>query len=376
MTQSPAPLPPRESPATYTWFEAWRAALTRPSVATYTDLLLDPRASLVRAVAWLFVSALIAYLVGIAFQMLLFPSALTDIVREAGETAPPGLESTPGLLLELSLACTPFIAAFAVASYLAGFGLVHFVASALGSQGSYTQVVYAHAAYIAPLGMLTTLLGMVPLVNCLTLPLALYGFGLQLHGLEGLYTSQLGPGTCRARDPGAARDARDGCAHARPAGTRARTLDSILGECLLAVAGTAASRRIRIRSALVLRESDLEWHFVRGSGPGGQNVNKVATSAQVRFEARRHLPPDVFARLQRLAGRRLSQDGVLTITARAERTQERNRTQALGRLVELLRGGCRTPDPAHPHPPDRMLPAPGGSTASESAPAPRTGGAR
>ena len=184
MTQSPAPLPPRESPATYTWFEAWRAALTRPSVATYTDLLLDPRASLVRAVAWLFVSALIAYLVGIAFQMLLFPSALTDIVREAGETAPPGLESTPGLLLGLSLACTPFIAAFAVASYLAGFGLVHFVASALGSEGSYTQVVYAHAAYIAPLGMLTTLLGMVPLVNCLTLPLALYGFGLQLMALK------------------------------------------------------------------------------------------------------------------------------------------------------------------------------------------------
>lgn len=114
------------------------------------------------------------------------------------------------------------------------------------------------------------------------------------------------------------------------------------------MAGTAASRRIRIRSALVLRESDLEWHFVRGSGPGGQNVNKVATSAQVRFEARRHLPPDVFARLQRLAGRRLSQDGVLSITARAERSQERNRTQALGRLVELLRAAAEPPTPRNP----------------------------
>jgi ribosome-associated protein len=99
---------------------------------------------------------------------------------------------------------------------------------------------------------------------------------------------------------------------------------------------------------LVLRESDLEWHFVRGSGPGGQNVNKVATSAQVRFEARRHLPPDVFARLQRLAGRRLSQDGVLSITARAERSQERNRTQALGRLVELLRAAAEPPTPRNP----------------------------
>jgi len=114
------------------------------------------------------------------------------------------------------------------------------------------------------------------------------------------------------------------------------------------VAGTTASRRIRIRSALVLRESDLEWHFVRGSGPGGQNVNKVATSAQVRFEARRHLPPDVFARLQRLAGRRLNQDGVLSLTARAERSQERNRAQALGRLIELLRAAAEPPTPRTP----------------------------
>lgn len=184
MTQSPAAPPPRESPVAYTWVEAWRAALTRPSVATYTDLLLDPRAGLGRAVAWLFVSALFAYLIGMAFQTLLFPSALAEVIREAGETAPAGLRSTPGLLLALSLACTPFVAAFAVASYLVGFGLVHFVASALGSQGSYTQVVYAHAAYIAPLGMLTTVLGMVPLVNCLTLPLALYGFSLQLMALK------------------------------------------------------------------------------------------------------------------------------------------------------------------------------------------------
>lgn len=114
------------------------------------------------------------------------------------------------------------------------------------------------------------------------------------------------------------------------------------------MAGSAASRRIRIRSALLLRESDLEWHFVRGSGPGGQNVNKVATSAQVRFEARRHLPPDVFARLQRIAGRRLNQDGVLTITARAERSQERNRAQALGRLIELLRAAAEPPKPRTP----------------------------
>jgi uncharacterized membrane protein len=177
MTLSPSAHPPGEAPATYTWFAAWRAALTRPSVATYTDLLLDPRASLGRAVAWLFVSTLLAYLMGLALQTLLFPSVLGEILREAGDVA-------PGVLLAFSLACTPFVAASAIATYLAGFGLVHFIASALGSQGSYTQVVYAHAAYLAPLGMLTTVLGMIPLINCLTLPLALYSFGLQLMALK------------------------------------------------------------------------------------------------------------------------------------------------------------------------------------------------
>lgn len=177
MTLSPSALPPGEAPATYSWFAAWRAALTRPSVATYTDLLIDPRASLGRAAAWLFVSTLLAYLMGMALQTLLFPSMLGEILRGAGDVA-------PGVLLALSLACMPVLAACAVASYLVGFGLVHFIASALGSQGSYTQVVYAHAAYLAPLGMLTTVLGMIPLVNCLALPLALYSFGLQLMALK------------------------------------------------------------------------------------------------------------------------------------------------------------------------------------------------
>jgi len=109
--------------------------------------------------------------------------------------------------------------------------------------------------------------------------------------------------------------------------------------------GEGRKRRIRIRAGFTLSESDLEWRFIRAAGPGGQNVNKVATSAQVRFEARRRLPPDVFARLQRLAGRRLSRDGMLTITARAERSQERNRSEALGRLVELLRAAAEPPTP-------------------------------
>jgi len=171
-------------PLTFSWFQAWRAALTRPSVATYADLLLDPKVSLRRATAWLFTASFLSYLVGVGIQAAVFPGTLAEIIRGAAETAPAGVGVTPTLLLVISLACTPFLAGFILVLYLVGFGIIQFIASALGSQGSYTELVYAHAAYLAPLTLLTTVLGMIPLVNCLTLPLALYSFGLQLLALK------------------------------------------------------------------------------------------------------------------------------------------------------------------------------------------------
>jgi uncharacterized membrane protein len=180
----PAPSQPAEALPTFSWFNAWRAALTRPSVATYADLLLDPRLSLRRAAAWLFTASLLAYLVDIVLQATLFPSTLVDVIREASQTGPQAYQATPTVLLIASLACTPFMAAMFLAAYLLGFALLHFIASALGSRGSYTELVYAHAAYLAPLTLLTALLGTIPVVNCLTLPLALYSFGLQLMALK------------------------------------------------------------------------------------------------------------------------------------------------------------------------------------------------
>lgn len=169
---------------TFSWFGAWRVALTRPSVATYTDLLLDPKVSLRRAATWLYLAALLSYLVGVGIQATVFPGALAQVIREAGQTAPPELQMAPTILLVLSLACTPFLAGFFLVLYIVGFGIVHFIASALGSQGSYTELVYTHAAYLAPLTLLTTLLGMIPVVNCLALPLGLYSLGLQLLALK------------------------------------------------------------------------------------------------------------------------------------------------------------------------------------------------
>jgi ribosome-associated protein len=104
---------------------------------------------------------------------------------------------------------------------------------------------------------------------------------------------------------------------------------------------------IRINDHLSIEEGELDESFIRASGPGGQNVNKLSTAVQLRFDVRHSpsLPHDVRARLERLAGRRLTRDGVLVITAQRHRTQERNRDDARTRLVELIRAAAVRPTP-------------------------------
>ena len=107
---------------------------------------------------------------------------------------------------------------------------------------------------------------------------------------------------------------------------------------------------IPISDAIAIEEREVEESFVRAAGPGGQNVNKVATAVQLRFDVRRSpsLPDAVRARLEKLAGRRLTQDGVLIITAQRYRTQDRNRQDALERLVALIRRAAVRPAPRRP----------------------------
>jgi ribosome-associated protein len=104
---------------------------------------------------------------------------------------------------------------------------------------------------------------------------------------------------------------------------------------------------IVVTDDIVLDEREIEESFVRSSGPGGQNVNKVASAVQLRFDVRnsRSLPDDVAVRLMKLAGSRMTQDGVLVIIAQRFRSQDQNRQDALDRLIELIRRAAVRPTP-------------------------------
>jgi ribosome-associated protein len=115
---------------------------------------------------------------------------------------------------------------------------------------------------------------------------------------------------------------------------------------------------LHVTHSIAINENEITFSFIRSSGPGGQNVNKVATAVQIRFDIKSSpsLPETVKKRLIRLGGKRITDDSVLTITARRFRTQERNRIDGLSRLTVLIRKAAVPPKPRRKtHPPKKSI---------------------
>ena len=112
---------------------------------------------------------------------------------------------------------------------------------------------------------------------------------------------------------------------------------------------------IFITRSITIDEKEIKMDFIHASGPGGQNINKVATAVQLRFDIRSSpsLSDDICERLIKLAGRRISREGVLVIQAKRFRSQERNREDAINRLVKLIRDAVKRPIPRRPTGPTR-----------------------
>jgi hypothetical protein len=186
MLESPQSVP-RPTPQRLSTLETWRLALIQPNEDAYQQIRDNPSASLGRAIGWIALSSGVAYTIGALAQLFiirLFP--FLSFLEGAEEVMSGSLLS--GMSTMFILVCgLPFSVLFSIFGVLLLAGLIHFIAGALGGRGSFDRLVYVFAAISAPVSILGGVLGLIPIVNCLTIPLALYVLVLNILAIKVVY---------------------------------------------------------------------------------------------------------------------------------------------------------------------------------------------
>ena len=171
---------------TYTWFESWKMALTRPNEETFRSLADDPNGSLGRALIWIAITSAVSFLITTTVQLLFSsllagPSVFEALEQEVGLLLPGGL-----MIAGVFVCGLPMVALFSAIGILIYSGLVQFTASAFGGEGTFAEMTYALAAFTAPITLLSAVIGGIPLVNCLTIPLVIYSLMLTLLAVKSV----------------------------------------------------------------------------------------------------------------------------------------------------------------------------------------------
>jgi hypothetical protein len=175
MSEVVGSLPPVPAGATLSWSQVWISAITRPSVETFERIIGDPRASSTRAYGWIVVSALIAFGISMLEQSI-FPT-------QTGFGSQETVFNSPLLLIVCG---APFVVVFSILGLMIGAGITQLIAGALGGSGTYSRLAYAFAAYLAPLSLLSSLIGSIPFVQCLAFPLGIYGIVLNVIAVKAV----------------------------------------------------------------------------------------------------------------------------------------------------------------------------------------------
>jgi MFS family permease len=162
------------------WCTVWINALTKPSVPEYQAIVSQPNISIGTASLWVFAASAVGYF--LTFAILAILPDLNPFSRELGSA------NAPGLGFGVVIIClAPVAAAFSLVGLYLTAGISHIVARALGGIGTYTQLVYAIAAYSAPISLLATFIGLIPIVNCLSFPIGIYALFLNVLSVKAVH---------------------------------------------------------------------------------------------------------------------------------------------------------------------------------------------